>query len=207
MIHIFDLGKKIEKSLIFGKGPSFDPITMAQVRMCGDTFVIAINQTATELLKIGYMPDLVVANDIEPLVDINNLNIRYAIPVHPHFNKKPTLNTYEDMLLNYSEVFRFDLWTAHIQLFPQHPIFCVPSSYITALLIAVHFGAKTVFTNGIDGGNTRHDVFKRTKQIHPPNYDVQFKDESKIMIENGLKIIRVRNLWAKMEEVIPSPIK
>jgi thiamine pyrophosphokinase len=65
------------------------------------------------------------------------------------------------------------------------------TTYNTALAIALHHGAKTVYTNGIDGGHGRHETFQSTHQTYKPNYDAQFEEEKRMLEQYNAKVVRV----------------
>lgn len=198
-----------DKVFIFGKGPSFDP-TIEIPKGCK---VYTINQTAIQVYQ-HHNIDLCICNDLEPLLDVLLTSIRhahtgihFALPVSIH---RDEVNIFRggDVVGTVIERAGFTPWFFDLHTGSLHH-FGGPSSllgddgilpfdsattYISALIIALHHGAKTIYTNGIDGGKKRHKTFKETHQTYKPNYDLQFKQEKMWLKQFNAEVVHEKRV-------------
>jgi hypothetical protein len=194
MKHIFEATHLAsDKVFIFGKGPSFN----RNAEIPEGCKVYCINQTVNQFLTVGVPIDLVVFNNLEPLIDViskrsfQNLAFPYSI----HKNEIPTNGhgpTVPEIVEGLGhDAWMFDLSGHKFQSFIEHHPIKAFTTYNTALSIALHHGAKTVYTNGIDGGKGRHESFLGTHQTFEPNYDAQFEEEKRMLEQYNAKVVRV----------------
>lgn len=188
-----------EKVLIFGKGPSFNPVVDLPFGVKADIY--CINQTALSVIWNGkYIPDLVVFNDVEPfcdLLDVDRFHTTFnvAFPFSIHRDEVPTDGhgpTIEAIAARHGMTpFMYDLNFHARQGFPDRDPFKAVTTYNVALAIALRHGAKEIYTNGIDGGQGRHPSFEKTYQKYAPNYDAQFEIERELLEKYGAKVTRI----------------
>jgi hypothetical protein len=188
-------------ALVFGKGPTFDPRVVHSLDR--PTRVYAINQAALALRLAEVEPDLVVCCDIEPMLEIqervtcSTAPLRrfgvLAAPVYPHENERPMGHPfdYSDLWDTFQRVYLFDMYTAPKFEFNRAP-FKPCTTYNAVLEIAAANKARTVYTNGVDGGTVRHAQFKNTHQVNLPNYDAQFDMERELERTRGIRFARLK---------------
>lgn len=194
MKHVFDATfLQSDKAMIFGKGPSFNP----RVKIPEGCVTYCINQTARNIWGISF--DMAVFNDLEPLAcvvsEILGSGRNAAFPFSIHVDEKPTEGHGETISrfvqISEWEPWMFDLTIHENKGFPDREPIEAVTTYNTALAIALHHGAKTVYTNGIDGGKERHPSFSGTHQVNKPCYDAQFEIEKKMLEKYGAKVVRI----------------
>lgn len=192
MKHVFEADfLSSEKAFIFGKGPSFNQ----NVSIPEGCKIYCINQTA--LCDIHC--DLAVCNDVEPLAELilnESGNNNIAFPYSIHRDEVPQ----DGHGLTVEAIFKhhvftcwmYDLTMHRCKGFLDHSPIKAVSTYNVALAIALHRGAVKIYTNGIDGGFDRHELFKNTHQVKPPNYNEQFVIEKELLDRYKANVERVK---------------
>lgn len=157
--------------LIFGKGPTFDPRAAGIPDVQKGGKIYCVNQTAATLSACGLRVDLGVFHDVEALQETleawntewrdqssGNLLPVMATPALRHVKERAPQVPLEEVTLNLhqapSNFWFFDLWTAPYKVFRDEKVFFSPTTYASAFLIAAMHGARTIYTNGIDGLET-----------------------------------------------------
>lgn len=196
--HVFTApGLVVSTALVFGKGPTFDPLMYYQVpglEYLGKVY--AINQAAMAVRKF-VEPDMVVCCDLEPMLDLQRMakGCKFkalAAPVIPHRGENPH-GPFDYSLLadTFENIYLFDMFTGGTPRYAE-PVFYVKTTYNAVLEIATYHGSKVIYTNGVDGGAGRHPLFQDTHQVNVPDYDAQFEMEKRMTDTRGVRFIRLK---------------
>lgn len=185
--------------LIVGKGPSFEKVKSIATE---DYRVIALNHAVTELdCEIFHLIDLDVLDGIEEEIEANANFV--LLPYYPHVENTSGAQSLDELVKSHTLLAKLNkedrlLWynstqsKTQVSGFPVIPVRYFSADAVVALLVT--HGVKTIWSAGIDGGNSYNKDFahlneKTLLSNKRESFDAQFAAIARTLEEHQAKLI------------------